>query len=213
VYIRFGYRDQEPGTWTGSVELAKTGKTKDQFEISAVGTELPLTTHRVKQSWENETPEAIIRWAVNSAGLQLGRIDSPGVTFPRFSAANIPVWQVVKQCSRTCAQSFGLDMSKWALWNGSNGVNWGDFDEESTQIPVVATAAGLIEHRPADGKNAMLGQVTTFLLPNFRDSMVFRLTDTRRGVDEYLRALEVSHVITPSSARTIIAYGAEYARS
>jgi len=208
VRIRIGYRDEEPAVWKGSVSRKEPG-TKDQIEIRAVGQDLALTTNII-QSWANETPEAIIGWAVGQAGLPTGQIDSPGVTFPWFTARNIPVWQVARQCAHTCQRAFGLDMSRWALWMGASGkVNWGDFDEPG-DVPVIASGAGLIKHMPANGTGALLSMVETFLLAGFRHSRKFRLIDNRRGIDDEFRALRVRHDITDRAVRTFIWYGEEH---
>ena len=210
VEIQIGYRENEPATWMGTVDWKGRGTTQDQIEISAVGPELPLSTTRITQSWENESPEAIVKWCIAQAGMTAGRIDSPGVVFPRFSAPEIPVWLVARQCAYTCSQAFDLDMNGWAFWMDAAGcVNWGNFDEEG-DVPVIATGAGLISHMPSETPLG-LGEVETFLLANFRHSMRFRLTDNRRGIDDTFRALEVRHEILPDKARTFIRYGEEHA--
>lgn len=211
VMISLGYRDQAPAVWQGTVSKVRPG-TQDQLELLASGPELPLATTRIRQSWENEDPAAIIRRCVTAAGLPLGRIDSPGPILSRFVASDIPVWQVARQCALTCAKAFGLDMRRWALWMGADGlVNWGDFDEPG-EVPVIATAAGLIEHLPASESGAQLSRVTTFLLAGFSASRLFRLRDARRGIDARFRALTVRHEVSPNKIRTHIEYGEEYGR-
>lgn len=212
VEIRLGYRDQAPATWQGTVAWVKHGHTKDQITVGAVGVERPLCETLILQSWEDETPEAILKWAIGQAGLTAGRIDSPHVTFPRFVASDIPVWQVARQCAHTCRRAYDLEkMRRWAFWMGADGeVNWGDFDEPGV-TPVIATAAGLIRHKPASDALG-LNEVETFLLPAFRHSMLFRLVDSRRGIDDTFRALVVRHSIRPHAVRTFIRYGEEYGK-
>lgn len=212
VAISLGYRDQPQGVWQGTVSRVRPGTTRDQLELSASGPELPLATTRIRQSWEHEDPAAIVRYCVAAAGLLSGRIDSPGPLLPRFVASDIPVWQVARQCALTCRRSFGVDMSRWALWIGADGrVNWGDFDEPG-EVPVIATGAGLIEHLPGSPSAAQLSRVSTFLLAGFAASRLFRLRDTRRGVDGLFRSLVVRHTVMPTSVRTHLEYGAEYGR-
>ena len=215
IEIRSGYRDEDPVSWKGLVTYIKYGTTKDQLQVVAVGkNEKLLSSVFISQAWENETPEAIIKYAVSKAGLSCGRIDSPGVIIPRYCAATIPVWQVSRQCAHTCQKSFDIDMSKWALWLGQDDkVNWGDFDEPavSAGVPVIATGAGLIRHLPSQAQaQKELNMVETFLLPGFMHSMQFHLIDTRRGIDDTFRALQIAHEILPNSARTYISYGNEY---
>lgn len=213
IEIRSGYRDEKPASWKGLVSYTKYGTTKDQIEVAAERkSEKPLSTVCITQAWENETPEAIIKYAISQAGLSPGKIDSPGVIFPRYAASTIPVWQVARQCAHTCQRAFDIDMSKWAFWLGQDGkVNWGDFAEPASAagVPVIATGAGLIRHLPSQ-KSKELNMVETFLLPGFMHSMKFHLKDTRRGIDAEFRALQVVHEIMPNSARTYISYGVEY---
>ncbi len=208
VSITYGYRDQEPATWQGTVEWMKPG-TEDQAEIGAVGTEKPLAAARIVQAWANETPEAVIRYACGRAGLSIGRLDSPGIVFPRFVAMNISPWQIALQCAQSCRRSYGLDMSRWALWLGSGGVNWGDFDEPGNEV-VVASAGLLISHQPASDQASLSG-VEAFLIPGLGHSQKVRLVDERRGIDHEFRALKVRHEIGAEN-RTIIWYGAEHDR-
>jgi len=208
VEIRIGYRNEDPSIWKGTVAWKKHG-TKDQIEVGVAGEESPLAETLITMSWSNETPEAIVRYAINRSGLSAGQIDSPGVTLPRYVASNIPVWQVARQCEHTCQHAFGSNMSKWALWMGADGkVNWGDFDE-SGEVPVIATAAGLIKHLPSQD-NSGLSMVETFLLAGFMHSMKFRLVDIRRGINDEFRALRVRHEVKDVSVRTFIWYGEEY---
>ncbi len=207
VEITCGYRDRDPAVWRGSVLYCGPGETKDQIEVSAVDGSLPLAAIRVTQSWENETPEAIIKWAVNKAGLTIGRIDAPGIVLPRFIASNIPVWQVARQAAHSCQAAFEIDMSRWAFWLGASGVNWGDFDEVG-EAPVITTGDGLISHSPAEGP-AALSMIETFLLPELTHSRQVHLQDNWRGIDERFRALRVKHEGTPDTARTFIWYGTE----
>ena len=208
VEIRLGYRNEAPAIWKGSVSRIRSGLTKDQIEVVVVGVEAPLTETIITQAFENETPETIIKWAIGQAGMTPGRIDVPGVVFPRFVASSIPVWQVARQCATVCSRAFGMDMTRWALWMDASGaVNWGDFEEDG-EVPVIATAEGLIAHLP--DKNASgLNRVETFLLSGFRHSRLFRLKDWRREIDDTFRALRVRNEVTTTRARTHIWYGEE----
>jgi len=210
VIIRIGYRDQVPDEWTGTISKIAPPNKRDQILVKAVGMERPLSDTRIIQSWENETPEAIVTWAIGQAGLDVGKIDSPGVIFPRFIASNIPVWQLARQCEHTCRKAFALDMRGWALWMGSDGiVNWCRSDED-VDIPVIETGSTLIRHLPATGLQTGLSLVETFLMPGFKRCMKFRLKDNARGIDQIFSSLAVRHVIKPASVRTFIKYGEMY---
>ena len=211
VAVIMHYRSQPPSLWEGTVKAESVRKNKDQLVIHVKGKERILTETCIKQAFENETPEAVIRYAITQAGLAPGKIESPGVIFPRFIASTIPVWQVAKQCENTCRKAFGLDMRQWALWMGRDGkVNWGPGDEVAN-IPVIESNANLIEHSPAKDKGA-LSRIETFMLPGMMHSMKFRIKDLKWGVEGDFRALKVEHVLEDTSARTFISYGEEYER-
>lgn len=203
LLITVGYRNQEPVTWSGTVDSIKPGDTRDQIEVSGVNTARPLTDTRIVQAWENETPEAILTWAINQAGLKVGVVASPGVVIPRFVASNIPVWQIAKQLQETCRTGFGLDLSGWALWLGSAGVNWSGAPEPG-DVPTVATLDNLICHEPSTGSG--WGQIETYLLPDLMHSREIRLCDDLRLIDTVVMAQRVRHEATPDRSRTFIWY-------
>ncbi|NDY73989.1 hypothetical protein DO021_19665 [Desulfobacter hydrogenophilus] len=210
--IHLGYRDQEADVWTGTVQRVTPDRKPDQVRMTGVGGELPLSETLITKSWENETPEAIVTYCVGQTGLPPGNIDATGIIFPRFVAATIPVWQVARQCEHSCHRGFGRDMDTWDLWMDKAGsVHWGDSDEDG-DIPVIATAGGVISHAPATAPLTELSMVETFLLPGFRRCGKFQLTDTRRGIDDVFRARVVRHVVQPNKIRTYIWYGAEYGK-
>lgn len=212
VSVVLGYRGNTPAAWSGTVAGEPTAqKNRDQVVINVAGPERVLSETMVRQAFYQESPEAIVKYAVGLAGLAAGQIDSPGVVFPRFTASNIPVWQVVCQCEHSCRRVHGLDMAGWSMWMGRDGtVNWGDFDE-AADLPVIASNANLITHSP--GRSVRdLSRVETMLLPHMMHSMLFRLTDIRRGIDDDFRALRVEHVVRQGQARTFISYGTEYER-
>ena len=208
VSISVGYRDQVPALWSGTVTARYPGETCDQLEIRAADASLAIATTRILQSWENETPEALIAWAIRKAGLEVGRVMETGMVLPRVSAANIPAWQLVQQIKQSCRAAFGLDMSRWALWLGADGVNWGDIDEPGDVVDI-ATGANLINHEPVDWRTGM-GLVETHLIGDLSHSRQVRLQDARRGVDAVHRALRVRHEGTPDRVRTFVWYGVEH---
>ncbi len=208
VTISAGYRNQDSTSWSGTVSNFYPGETPDQLEIRAVDGSAPLSTTRIMQSWENETPEALVAWAIRQSGLTVGKIGATGMVLPRAAAGDIPVWQLVQQIKGSCREAFGLDMSKWALWLGRDGVNWGDFDESGDTV-TIATAANLIKHSPLDSVTGM-SLIETYLLADLSHSRLIRLQDDRRGIDKTHRALRVRHEGTPDRVRTFVWYGVEH---
>lgn len=208
INIKIGYRDKTPVLWTGEVKAMRPGN-KDQITISGVGKDDELlNSTAICQSWEKETPEAIIRYAASQTGLPIARIDSTSMIFPRFVSSTVPVWQLARQASETCQHAFDLDMSRWEMWLGPDGIHWGDHDQ-SGDVPTIATGAGLIKHLPANDP-AALSQVETFLLPDLMHSRLFGLIDNKRGINDQFRTLAVRHLVENTSARTHISYGVEY---
>ncbi|MCG8643348.1 MAG: hypothetical protein MI862_26715 [Desulfobacterales bacterium] len=211
VTVIWGYRNQVPARWQGTVKGVSVDRNKDQLRVNSVGLERPLAETVIKQSFINETPEAIVRYAVSQAGLSVGRIESTGVTFPRFVTSSIPVWQVARQCEHTLKKAFGLDMRPWSMWMGKDSrINWGPFDEDAG-LPVIDSNANLIRHSPGRCVSE-LNRVETFMLPRMAHSMQFHLNDLKRNISESYRAIKVEHVWEDSKARTFISYGDEYER-
>jgi hypothetical protein len=190
------------------VALRFPGETSDQLEIRAIDGSKALTTTRIMQSWENETPEAVIAWAIKQAGLLVARIGETGMVLPRIAASNIPVWQLVQQVKESCRRAFDLDMDKWALWLGSDGVNWGDFDEPGDTV-AIATSGNLINHEPTDWRSG-LGMIESWLIADLSHSRLIRLQDDKRTIDAVHRAIRVRHEGTPDRVRTFVWYGAEH---
>ncbi len=211
VSIVSGYRNSTAGNWNGTVSAVESGQQKDQIRIHCVCSAFPLVRVAICQTWEWETPEAVLSWAVQQTGLSVDRIDSTGVQLRHIAASTLPVWQLAVQVAQSVQRAVGMDMSRWALWLGAEGVNWGDFDEPG-DVPEISTGAGLIRHNLYTGQRHGLGKVETFLLPDLMHSRLFRIVDSRRGIDAERRALRVEHAITPYSARTFLWYGAEYGR-
>jgi hypothetical protein len=207
ISIRYGYRDQVPSEWTGTVTGRYPGETRDQVEIRAVDRSRALSTVRIKQAWENESPEAIVAWALRKARLPIGRIGVTGMVLPRFTAANIPIWELVRQVGQSCSRAFGLDVAKWALWLGAGGLNWGDFDEPGETVNI-GSADNLIRHEPSDWASGM-ASIETFLVPGLSHSRLVHLQDHRRSIDAVYRALRVRHEGTPDRIRTFVWYGRE----
>ncbi|BCS54566.1 hypothetical protein [Geobacter sp. SVR] len=202
--IEIGYRDQAAVTWSGTVIMLAPGETRDQIEVRGCNAALPLSRTIVTQAWENETPEAIVSWAIRTAGLSVGHIDPTGVTLPRFVASACSVWQMVQQVIESCSRQFGLNMSRRALWMGRDGVNWSD-GEEPGDMPLIATGAGLIRHEPGVSRTT-LSRIETWLLPDLDHSRLVHLQDVRRGIDAIVTAQRVRHEGAPDRTRTFIWY-------
>jgi hypothetical protein len=135
VEISLGYRDTTPATWHGTVAYRGQGKTRDQMEIMAVDRAMLLDATKITQAWENETPEAIVRWSVRKTGV----VDRPhrcrGYGAARFVASKRPVWQVAAQAERSCSEAFGLDMRGGPCgWEPTRQL--GGFDEP-VDVPVM----------------------------------------------------------------------------
>lgn len=209
VTFVMGYRGGEASLWQGEITWKKPG-TEHQVELGLVGADAVLAKARLTQSFMHESPEAILRHALSSHGIALGRIDSTGLTLPRFATSNENIWQIAEKLELTAKRAFGLDISKWALWMDNNGkAHWGDFsDPGQTNIPGAVSGGNIINHSPATDAGAF-STVETFLLPSLRHSQLFKLQDIYRGTCATYRAQKVRHQADGGSARTIIFYGPE----
>ncbi|WP_321495636.1 hypothetical protein [uncultured Desulfobacter sp.] len=207
VTIRMGYRYQEPDEWQGTVSHLAPPDKKDQIAVRAVGLERALSETPILQSWVDETPEKIITWALNQTGLPVGQIGSPGVSFPRFTASNITVWQVARQCEHTCTHGHGIDMAGWELWMDRSGnIHWNAGDEDA-DLPVIETGRNLIRHLPAPDNKPGRGSIEALLIAGLRRRMQIRLIDRYREIDQAISPFCVEHVLKPEATRTFMQYG------
>jgi hypothetical protein len=210
VTLEYGYRGAEPGRWVGFVTGTMRFK-KDQLTVIASGPALALWSTTIKGTYMEESAEAIARHMILQAGLPVGDIQLPPVSIPRFPVASLPVTMAVRQLLHTLEKAFSEDMSKVDLWvNAEGAVNLGGQDETG-EVPIIATGESLIEHLPTT-KPYGVSTVEAFLLPTLTHSRLFRLQDTRLGVDAEVRALTVKHEIKSDQVRTFIGYGEEYGR-
>lgn len=208
VEIAFGYRDAAADTWRGTVASVARGEKNNQLLVRCRSLAWPLSATRVTQAWEDETPEAIVAWAVRQSGLAPAALDSPGITLPRFAASRATVWQVALQAAHSAQRGFGLDMRAWALWLDADGVHWGDHDAPGG---VLAIPDGLVRHTPdASDSGRALALLKCLLLPGLRHSR--RVAFNPGTGDIQVRALRVEHRIELRRARTFIHYGREYGR-
>ncbi|MDP2401633.1 MAG: hypothetical protein Q8M66_06610, partial [Actinomycetota bacterium] len=207
--IEFSSSSGVAGAWSGTIAAPPAAAPeRDHLGVRLVSLALPLATTRITQTFSNETPEAIITWAIRLSGLAVGKVAATGMVLPHFIASDCSVVALARQLALTCQRSFDLDMSAWKLWLGAGGVNWGDFDEPGS-VPTIASGEGLLLHAPTGGPCG-LGAIETFLLPDLTHSRRFHLRDSRRGIDASYRALHVRHSGTVNRVRTHIFYGAEH---
>jgi len=201
--LYYGFRNGVQSSFKGTV--SSIAVESDSIVLHIIGKEKLFQTTKIIQTWLNETPESIIKYAISNAGLEVGRIDSTGCVFPKFISSNFNVWEIAWLCRYQCEKTYNIKMDDWDLWLDSCGkVNWGDFSETIEKIPVIETSKGLINHQPANvGYQQKI--VESFLLPGFIHSMDFRLIDDSREINKVYRAISVEHEIS-SHARTKISY-------
>lgn len=206
VRVEYGYRGGESAVWEGMLR-ALDRVSRDQVCLTADSLALPLAGEFITECYTDDSSLSVARHIMAHAGLPIGRIDIPDETIPRLPISTLPVWQAVLQLLHTLHRAYGHDMRRTALWLGAEGLNLGDFDEPG-DVPVIATGENLIRHLPAHAKGG-LHLVETALLPGLSHSRRFRLVDSRLGVDQAFRALDVRHEVTPERIRTKIRYGRE----
>jgi len=197
VTLKYGYA--ETAEWSGVVTDVDKGG--DLMTVTAAGKdELKLTETTFRESFIEETAEIIIKSALSKTGLSIAKIDSPGVPIARYTAADIPVWQAIKQVEESLRSGYGL--TGFALWAGSGGLRWTTGDEPG-DVPEIATNVNLVDHAPSD---TGLSRVTSFFLPGLSHSRRFKLTDSRRGMSGTYRAEIVKHELKNLHGRTHVYY-------
>lgn len=132
-------------------------------------------------------------------------VEIPEEVLPYQVFSGVSVARAVKQLSHTLERSFGHDMSRHALWLGASGLTWSAGDEPG-DVYSVATAENLIAHTPPQTPEGV-GVVVSVLLPGLTHSRLVHISDTRRGVDATVRALDVVHTLQDGGNSTAISYG------
>ncbi|MCP3922989.1 MAG: hypothetical protein GY714_10425 [Desulfobacterales bacterium] len=202
VSIEFGHKEKEKVSWTGVVTKIKPTDKIDEIEICA-SANLELIKTLVNESYENETPGAIVKNAINKSGLVPGAIEDPGIALKHFTADSIPVWQVAQQCLNTCRLSNNLPLENWALWTGKDEkINFsGDFEKPGIEITFE-------DYLIRNSLNCGYGRhrIEALLLPELHSSMEFLMNDSLRDFEWLCNALDVRHEIVGPKARTIIDY-------
>jgi hypothetical protein len=207
VRIEYGYRGGESAVWQGTLRALER-VSRDQVCLTADSLALPLATSFVAECYTDDSSLSIARHILGHAGLPLGRVDIPDEIISRLPVSTLSIWQAIRQLLHSLHRAYGHNMRRTALWLGADGLNLGDFDEPG-DLPVIATGENLIRHLPAHAKSA-LHMVETALLPGLSHSRRFRLVDSRLGVDQAFRALDVLHAVTPERIKTNIRYGREH---
>ncbi len=197
ITFRYGYAG--PAKWIGTVtDIEKGG---DIMTVRAAGSdELKLVETRFKESFIEETAEAIVRSILAATGLPVAAIDVPSVPIARYTAADVPVWQAVKQVEESLRSGYGL--TGFSLWVGNGGLRWTTGDEPG-EISEITTNMNLVDHAPS---NTGLSKVTTFFLPGLSHSRKVKIMDTRRGITGTYRAEVVEHRLENLHGRTHIYY-------
>lgn len=214
VAVRWGYRG-EAGfwqEWEGTVEGIDQPRadsaSADALTVRAVGLEKALVTTTVTESFYREPADVVARRLLARTELAVGVVDVPGDVLPYQVFSGVSVARAVKQLSHTLERSFGHDMSRHALWLGASGLTWSAGDEPG-DVYSVATAENLIAHTPPQTPDGV-GVVVSVPLPGLTHSRLVHIRDTRRGVDETVRALTVVHTFQDSGNSTVISYGKDY---
>lgn len=213
VHIRFGYRGEMSlwHEWQGTVEsidqAPANSEGEDSLVVRCVGLEKAVLTTFITEAFYQEPASSVARRLLARTGLSIGTIQIPDEILPHQIFSDIPVSRAIKQLEMTLTRSFGHDLQGHALWLGQRGLTWSAGDELG-QVYRIATAENLLTHTPPPDDNA-LGVIRSVLLPNLRHSMRVHIRDARRGVDSFVRALEVLHTLRADGNTTTVTYGKE----
>lgn len=206
VEIRFGHRG-EGGLWhewEGTVkDFTQAGP--DVLRVACVGLEQALIDEKVTLAMHGEPAAVVGRRLLAQTGLPVADVNIPDASFPHMVFSDCTIARAVKQLSNTMERSFGHNLSKHAVWLGEKGLYW-SAEAEPGDVYIVETACNLMTSEP--NPNGM-SRVTSTLLPGLAASRMVHIRDTRQGLDETVRAEEVTHILSESGNRTIIGYGCE----
>lgn len=210
--IRFGLRGENAlwQEWEGTIkDFVQSGP--DILKVSCVGLEQALIDTRFTEAMGNEPADVVGKRILAATGLPVAKVEIPGEVFPHMVFSNVTAARAIKQLSQSLERSFGHDLSKHAVWLGESGgehpgrLYWSD-QAEPGAIYVVETAKNLLSHEP--NPNGM-SQITSTLLPGLTASRMIRIRDSKRDISGLFMALEVTHVLSEQSAKTIIGYGCD----
>lgn len=211
VSVSFGYRGDLWHEWQGTVEQVDQpgyGESdEDAITVRAVGLEKALATTLVTESFYGETARVVALRLLGRTGLPVAGVDIPDATLPHQIFSRVPVSRALKQLETTLTRSFGLDLSRHAVWLGADGLRW-SAENEPGNLCTVETACNLVSHTPPIQEGGM-GVVESVLLPGLRDGMLVKIRDTRRNVSQTTRAQEVIHTLQRNGNVTAIRYGKE----
>ncbi|SCY88249.1 hypothetical protein [Desulfoluna spongiiphila] len=207
--VRFGYRDRDPGVFTGTVtRWAPSLKAKEHVVIHADGPERALLTTHLTESWFEEPANVLARRMLAASGLPVGHVDLPDTLIPRMSVNGSPVRGAIMGVMHSLESGFSQNLSRSYLRLENGALVLSDAPREGA-VPVIATAGGIIRHKVrTEGPS----EVETFLTPWMQPGMQFQLNDTRKGVQGLFMADAVTHVLRPRSVRTFLSYGGSYDR-
>ncbi|MCP4162601.1 MAG: hypothetical protein GY760_21245 [Deltaproteobacteria bacterium] len=206
VKIRYGWLDDAAEVIEGVVSSISPGRDLGLVEFTVLGKDIALSKTKIKQSFRDETPESIVTYCINQAGLTPGKIDSPGVILPHCNLSNVPVWEAVETVERTCSKGHGTLMENWKLWFDQDGkVNWGDFSSKLETEILIEAGLNLIRHDVCSSY-AGWNTIETFLMPELYASMDFEIDDAVRDVNGTFQALRVEQNISEGRARTFVSY-------
>ena len=208
VKLRFGYRGAAGlwHEWQGTIDgFGPAGA--DGFRVLVVGKESALQETVITESYHGEPAATVAKRILAATGLPLNEIRIPGDILPHIVFSNVPVTRAIRQLSQSLQRSYGRDLSRHSVWLGQNGLCWSDGDEPGP-VYTVATCENLIDHAPTNEPGG-LSRIDSALLPGLIAGQKVRLIDSRRGVNELVKALEVEHLLEAGSSSTRIMYGEE----
>lgn len=187
VTVRWGYRggDEAP-IFVGTARQVISG---ERLHIEAVDRMQSLFETRVTQSFINESPGAIIRWALRRVGITGMRVHEEAVVFPRFNIFNRTVSQVIEMVNNTLLTAYACAAAVDYRWFfDPDGVfHYGPYHEIDNgrnpftgTMPVFAYQDNLIDLEPAltaDG----LSRLETVAVPGLRHSMPIKVVEPIHG--------------------------------
>jgi hypothetical protein len=195
--IAFGYRDGEQATFAGELLVPPYSIGSDITRLIIAGSENAYSRTFISESYNDETPAAIVRRLSAQAGLAVGELQLPEDPIPHIIFNYVNIWQAFAQLRKMILRNGyqgNLD-----YWFYQERLYWG-----VPQARQISVAAGtIIDHTP----NYRLDNVIELpLSPSADYSELIHIDDKRRGIDGAFRITSVTHLYQESISRTYIGY-------
>lgn len=196
--ITFGYRDGQQAVFTGEVIVAPASVGSNITRLLIAGDEYALARTFVSESYNDETPSAIVKLLAGQASIAIGTLNLPEDPIGHIIFNDISIWAAFAQLREMMLRNgYKGDLDYW-FYQGR--LHWG------IDCQPVTTKAGqetIISHSPSYDIDST---IELPLIPLMDYSEMISIDDARRGVSGSFRINAVTHLYQESMSRTYAGY-------